>query len=120
MKQPSLSTFWRFLLATTLFFAVFAFWSLVETAQRLNILVFDSKPWLVLFVLLSVFTLSIFSLMFRRSQLIRLRWAGPKQAASTSPRFFSLRKCMDRNFHGPFCIQPCICCLPRLIYLTHR
>src|SRR6266536_2984489 len=63
MKQPSTSTFWRFLLATISFFALWAYWSLIGTAQRLNILVFHSEPWMLLFGLLSVFTLSIISLL---------------------------------------------------------
>ncbi len=63
MKQPSLPTFWRFLFATISFFAFYAYWSLVATAQRLNIFVFHSKPWMLLFVVLGVFIFSILSLL---------------------------------------------------------
>ena len=49
--------FWRFVFAAVSFFALFAYWSLVETARRLGILVSNSKSWIGLFVLMAVFTL---------------------------------------------------------------
>jgi hypothetical protein len=63
MKQPSASTFWRFIFAAISFFAVFAFWSLIEATQQLNIIVSNSKPWMTLFVLVGVFILAILSLL---------------------------------------------------------
>ncbi|MGE5642360.1 MAG: hypothetical protein ACM3Y8_05045, partial [Byssovorax cruenta] len=57
MRQPSASTFWRFVFAAVSFFALFAYWSLVETARRLGILVSNSTSWIGLFVLMAVFTL---------------------------------------------------------------
>jgi len=63
MKQPSSSTFWRFIFATVSFFTLFAYWDLVETTQKLNIIVSSSKPWIGLFVLLSAFTFLILSLL---------------------------------------------------------
>ena len=63
MKQPSASTFWRFIFATVSLFAVLAYWSLIRTAQELDIVVATSKPWISLFVLLSAFTLFVFALL---------------------------------------------------------
>jgi hypothetical protein len=58
MKQPSASTFWRFVLAVLALFAFLAYWDLIQVTQELNIVVAQSKPWLSLFVLLSAFILS--------------------------------------------------------------
>jgi hypothetical protein len=63
MKQPSSSTFWRFIFATISFFALFAYWDLIDSARRLNIVISNSKPWISLFVLLSAFTILILSLL---------------------------------------------------------
>src|SRR6266498_1503530 len=63
MKQPSASTFWRFILAANLFFAVYAVWSLTETTRQLNIIVSNSKPWMLLFVLLAAFVIATVSLL---------------------------------------------------------
>ena len=57
INQPSTATFLRFVIATLLFFALFAFWDLIRVTQQLNIVVSSSKPWIGLFVLLGVFTL---------------------------------------------------------------
>lgn len=59
MKQPSFSTFARFLLGTTFFLSLYAYWDLIETIHRLNILVWSSKPWIGLFVAFSVFTIFV-------------------------------------------------------------
>ena len=63
MKQPLASTFWRFILAANLFFAVYAVWSLTETTRQLNIIVSNSKPWMLLFVLLAAFVIATVSLL---------------------------------------------------------
>src|ERR1051325_8323674 len=70
MKQPSPSTFWRFIFAVNLFFAVYAFWSLIETTRQLNIIVSNSKPWMSLFVLLGCFVIAaliLFAITFTRT-----------------------------------------------------
>ena len=63
MRQPSPSTFWRFIFATVSLFALFAFWSLVETTRQLGILVSSSKPWIGLFALMAAFTLMMLFLL---------------------------------------------------------
>lgn len=63
MRQPSPSTFWRFLLAVILLFAVYAFWSLIETTRQLNIIVSNSKPWMSLFVILGFFVIAALTLL---------------------------------------------------------
>ena len=63
IRQPSSPTFWRFVFATVLFFALFAYSDLLRVTQQLNILVSSSKPWIGLFLLLGVFTLFLFFLL---------------------------------------------------------
>src|SRR6185369_15434863 len=70
MRQPSPSTFWRFVLAAIIFFAVYASWSLTETTRQLNIIVSNSKPWMSLFVLLGCFVIAaliLFAITFTRT-----------------------------------------------------
>jgi hypothetical protein len=59
MTQPSASTFWRFVFAVLAFFALIAYGNLIQVTRELNIVVAQSKPWISLFVLLSVFVLSV-------------------------------------------------------------
>ena len=59
MKQPSTSTFWRFIFAIILFFALLAFRYLLHVTQRLNIDISTSKPWISLLLVLSLFTLGM-------------------------------------------------------------
>jgi hypothetical protein len=63
MKQPSTSTFWRFIFATVLFFALLAYRDLLRVTQRLNIELSASKPWMSLVVLLTLFTLGMLALL---------------------------------------------------------
>lgn len=63
MKQPSAPTFWRFTFATVLFLALFAYRDLLQTTQKLNILLSASTPWMSLFVVLSSFTLAMLTLL---------------------------------------------------------
>lgn len=63
MKQPSPTTFWRFIFTAISFFALFAYWSLVGVTQRLGIIISTSKPWIALFVLLGLFTIAMVSLL---------------------------------------------------------
>ena len=63
MTQPRTSTFWRFTLGVILFFSLLSFRDFFNITQQFSIVIANSPGWIVLFGLLSVFTILILSLL---------------------------------------------------------
>src|SRR5512138_2397439 len=89
MKQPSTSTFWRFIFAAILLFALLAYRDLLQVTRQLNIDVSTSKPWISLWVLLSLFTFGMLVLLvFSFSKNGTSRFAFFESFSATPHRLF--------------------------------